>query len=198
MRTEISRPTIGSTIGEPPARTTAPATTTPSEPSASAALWRRTPSRLRSCALAAGEDQRRGEVAGEAERAERQHAGAVDRRRVAEPADRGDGDPDPDRDQQQPVGQRRQHLRALVAEGAAAAGRAGGEARGGEGEDDRADVGEQVPGVGEDRQGAGEDAADRLDREQPDVDRQRDPHAAAAVAAPAPRGRAYGRARSRD
>ncbi len=108
-------------------------------------------------ALAAGEDQRRGDVAGQAEEAERQHAAAVDPGRVAEPADRGDRDPHPDRDQQQAVDQRRQHLGALVAEGAAAAGRARGEARGDQRQGDRADVGEQVAGVGEDRQRAGED-----------------------------------------
>ena len=45
-------------------------------------------------ALAAGEDHGRGDVAGEAEQAEGEDAAAVDRRRVAEAADRGDRDRD--------------------------------------------------------------------------------------------------------
>ena len=77
-------------------------------------------------ALAAGQHPGGGEVAGEAEQAEGEHAGALDRRRVGEAADRGPGDRDADRDQEQTVDQRRQHLGALVAEGAAAA--AGSEA----------------------------------------------------------------------
>ena len=92
-------------------------------------------------ALAAGEDQGRGEVAGKAECAKGQHAGAVDRRRIAQPPDRGNGDPDPDRDQEQPVDQRGEHLRALIAKSAATSGRPGSEVGGGEGEGDRADVG---------------------------------------------------------
>ena len=99
----------------------------------------------------------------EAEEAEGEHAGAVDLGRVAEPADRGDRDRQRDRDQQQAVDQRRQHLGALVAEGAPRAAGTRGERSGEQGEGDRADVGEHVPGVGEHRQRAGEDPPDDLD-----------------------------------
>jgi hypothetical protein len=81
-------------------------------------------------ALAAGEDEGGGEVAGEADRAQRQHPGAIDRGRIPQAPDRGDRDAKPDGAPQQPIDQRRQHLRALVAEGPPAARRPRGEAGG--------------------------------------------------------------------
>ena len=157
IRTAISRPTIGSTTGEPPSRTKAPATTTPSEPSASAAEWRSTPSRLMSSRWPRARTRVAATLPARPRSAEGEHAPAVDRGRVGEAADGGDRDGDADRDQEQAVDQRRQHLRALVAEGAPAGGRQRRQPRRDQGEDDRADVGEQVAGVGEHRQRAGED-----------------------------------------
>ena len=108
-------------------------------------------------------------------------AAALDRGRVPEPPDRRHRDHHRDGDQQQAVGQRRQHLGALEAEGAARVRGPGGERRGQQGEADRAGVGEHVAGVGEDRQRAGDQAADDLDREHRGVDRERDPHPPPAV-----------------
>ena len=104
----------------------------------------------------------RGEVAGQADHAQHDHADALDVGRVGEAPDRRDHDRDRDRDQREAVGERREHLGALEAERPP---RAGGPRRHRGREQpqrDRADVGEHVAGVGEQRERAGDDPADGL------------------------------------
>ena len=103
IRAAISRPTIGSTTSEPPAGRRRRRR----RPRASRARrrreWRSTPSRLMSSRSPRARTQVAARLPARPSDAEREHAGAVDRGRVGEAADRGDRDRDADRDQSRPL-----------------------------------------------------------------------------------------------
>ena len=87
IEAEIRRPTIGSTIGEPPSEDEGAGDDHADRAERVGEAVAQHPLEVDVLALAAGEDQGRGEVAGETEQAEAEDAAAVDRGRVAEPAD---------------------------------------------------------------------------------------------------------------
>ena len=183
MRSATASPAIASASRHPVARMIPPAATTASEPSASANECRRTPSRLRSRAVAAREHPGRRGVPGKAEEPDRKHPGTFDLRGVREAADRGDRDEDRDDDQREPVDQRGEHFGALEAEGAPAAARPRGQRGAHQPKRDRADVGEHVARVRQDGERPGDDAAHDRDGQHRDVDRERHPHPPPRVAA---------------
>ena len=112
-----------------------------------------------------------------------QDPGPLDVGRVGEPVDRRDRDDDRDDHEGEAVRQRGQDLASLEAECPLRSRGAGGQGGGQQAEGDRADVGEHVAGVGEERQRSGQKPADGGGNQHRQVDRQRQPHPPAAVGA---------------
>ena len=117
---------------------------------------------------------RRGEVHGEADRADHEHPAAGDVRWVGEAPRSLHEDPDRDDDEQDAVRERREDLGPPVAEAPLRRRRPPGEPGREQGERQRGGVGEHVPGVGQDGQRVGEQPDDDLHDEEARDERQRD------------------------
>jgi len=134
--------------------------------------------------LPAGQHHGRGDVAKQTKQAEAKNPEAIDLGWIAEAANRGIGNRDRDDDEEQPIDQRRQDLRALIAKGHPPGGRPSGERSGKERQTNRANIRKQVTGVGENRERPSEQTANGLGSQHRNIDPKRNPHPPPAVAAP--------------
>src|SRR5262245_54468119 len=132
------------------------------------------------------EERQRGEVHGEAERGDREHRSGEDRGRPPEATERLDPDRDRDGDEEHAVRERGQDLGAVEAVGLLRSPRSLREGEREQGERERRDVGEHVPGVGQQRQRPGPEPADRLRQHRRRGEAEREPEAAAALRLPRP------------
>ena len=110
-----------------------------------------------------GQQHDRDRVAGQPDHAEDDHRAGGHRRRLDQPPDRLDQDEPADRQQHRGLRRGGQHLGAPVPPGPVLGGRAAGQHRGHQGQRQPGDVGEHVPGVGQQGQRAGDERADHLD-----------------------------------
>ena len=129
-------------------------------------------------ALARAVQQRQADqVHDQPRRGDGQEEPGPDRLGVLDPLDRLDHDPAGDAEQRRAVHQRGQDLPAEVAVGLGVVGRPLGDPRREQAEGQRADVGEHVPRVGQQRQRAAEPAADGLDHHEGAGEPQHQPQA---------------------
>ena len=155
---------IGSIGVQPVPRMTSAATMAPAEPSRSPSDVQQRGAQVEVAAVAARQHPEAREVDEEAGGRDGEHQAALDRARVGEPLDRLDDDPGGDREEREAVDEGGEHREPVEAVGAARVGRAAGDAEGEPGHRQRGEVGQHVPGVGDQRQRAGEEAAGDLDQ----------------------------------
>ena len=184
IRQPIRSAATASASSGPPAAITTPATSAPSEPSASAAEWRRTPSRLRSSRSPRARTNVATRVADQAEGADGRDAGTVHLGRVGQAPDRLDEHPAPRRrraarrsrtPRRSRRGRRPNVWRPRAGRVAAHAAR--------DAERDRADVRQHVPGVGEQGDRVEQQPAGHRRRQHRHVDGERDRHPAGVAGA---------------
>jgi hypothetical protein len=127
--------------------------------------------------VAAGQRHRGDGVPDQPDRPDHEHAEAVHVRGMRQAHDRLDDHEHRDDDQRDAVGERRQDLRAVVAEGAPSAGGARRHGRREQRETDGADVREHVPGVGHERDRVEQDGAHHGGHDEQQIDRESHNHA---------------------
>ena len=174
MTAAISRLTTGSSQVQPNHSARPPATTTPAETSASAAMCRKAPRMLRSVSRAAHEQQRGGGVDDDADAGHHHDGDALDGLRRLQAVHGLPGQRAHRHQQQQRVDEGRQDAGALPAVGVARVGPQSAGQRAAPGQHQADHVAEVVAGVGQQGQRVDLPAVEGLDRDEGDVQRDAD------------------------
>ena len=178
----ITRLVTGSIHRSPVSRISTPATTTPTETSASAAMCRKAPRMLMSCLRPRMNISAVARVDDDADPGNHDHRHALDRRGVEQPVDRLEQDR-AERHQQQPgVGQRGEDRARLVAVGEARVRRSRGHVGCAPGDQQAEHVRQVVPRIGDQRHRARQQPERRLDQHERRVEQHPDRERAAEVA----------------